>query len=204
MKIIPIVEGHGDERAVPVLLRKLLHEWHGQYDLRIDTPVRRHRDELAKPDGIRRWVRTVRMDPECAAIIVLFDADDDNAADLKPLLEAAGAEVAGSTPVYVAIAVREYEAWLLASVESLQGRAGLKPDPVLPTNGPESVRDAKGWVERNMIAGRTYAETVDQEKLTALLDPRAAYRNSPSFRSLFDDMADLVKRLGRIPAPMET
>lgn len=29
MLLIPIVEGHGEEKAVPILLQKLLHELHG-------------------------------------------------------------------------------------------------------------------------------------------------------------------------------
>lgn len=200
-KVIPIVEGHGELTAVPTLLRKILHEHHQLWDLQIDRPIRRPRSELGKPDGLNRWITIASKDPCCAGIVVLFDADDDCAAELGPQLREAAQSITDSIPVYVCLAVREYEAWLLASMASLKGRGGLITEPDLPRGGPESIRDAKGWVARNMIPGKTYSETVDQEKLTALLDIQLAYTDSRSFRKLFRDMCDLVERLGATPIP---
>ncbi len=47
-RLLPIVEGEGDERAVPVLLRRIL-EHHGRYDVQVLKPQRR--GELPKSQG---------------------------------------------------------------------------------------------------------------------------------------------------------
>ncbi len=201
-KIIPIVEGHGELQAVPVLLRKLLYEHHKLYEVEVDKPIRRHRYDLATPEQLVRWVKAARHTPGCSAIVVIFDEDDDCTRELAPRLVEHARVAADGLPVYVVLAVREYESWLLASLESLKGQAGIVPDPACPENGPESVRDAKGWVSRNLASGRTYAPTVDQARLTAHLDPVLAYANSRSFRKLWHDVADLVSRLGGVPAAM--
>lgn len=137
----------------------------------------------------------------CAGIVVIFDIDDGCAATLGPELQECAEEKSGGIPVYVVLAVREYEGWLLASMNSLRGKAGTTDTPNLPANGPESVRDAKGWVARNMVALR-YSATVDQAKLTAWLDVSLAYQGSRSFRKLFSAMSDLVRRLGGTPVPL--
>lgn len=200
--IVPIVEGYGEVTAVPLLLRKILHEHHQQYDIRVEPAIRGHRGQLSKCGSLARWTAIARGLPNCSGIVVIIDEDDDCAKVLGRELKECAEARANGVPVYVVIASREYESWLLASIDSIKGHGGLVPDPVLPTQGPESVRDAKGWVQRNMGRGLTYSETVDQEKLTAYLDLRVAYANSRSFKKLLDDMSDLVIRLGRNPVPL--
>jgi hypothetical protein len=45
MKIVPIVEGHGEQKAVPELLRRLQIEA-ACYDIQIGKPVRRHSSDI--------------------------------------------------------------------------------------------------------------------------------------------------------------
>jgi hypothetical protein len=45
---------------------------------------------------------------------------------------------------------------------------------------PESIRDAKGWLQKAMPPGRKYSETVDQPSLASKFDLNAA-RRAPSF-----------------------
>ena len=76
MTIQPIVEGHGEVAAVPVLLRRLLAEARTT-GVDVGRPIRRARSQLATEDGLARSIALARIQPNCASILVLFDGDDD-------------------------------------------------------------------------------------------------------------------------------
>ena len=198
MKLIPIVEGHGEVKAVPVLLRRILHH-HGCYELQVVEPIRIPRGQLRTPEGVERGVRLALTDPECTAVLILFDVHDDCAKILGPDLLRAARSIRQGLPVYVVFVVREYENRFIASVDSLRGCNRIRPDTSCPPGGPESIQGAKEWLENHMSEGKTYAPTVDQERLTARMDLMLAYQRSRSFQKLWKDMADLVTRLGRTP-----
>ena len=80
------------------------------------------------------------------------------------------------------MANREYEAWFLAAIESLRGKAGVSTDAVAHPE-PETPRNAKRELKQRMNSGR-YLETVDQAPLTANFDLAAAWRHCRSFRKL--------------------
>jgi hypothetical protein len=46
---------------------------------------------------------------------------------------------------------------------------------------PESIRDAKGFLTRNMPGSRAYSETADQPALAAVFDIQTARSRSDSF-----------------------
>jgi hypothetical protein len=189
--IVPVVEGHGDECAVPILLRRILQEVLGRYDIAVVRPIRMSRGKLVKVQEAERAVRLGIVDREAVrAAIVLFDEDDDDARTVEALLEAhlsAHAQV----PTRVRVCVKEYEAWLLGAKESLRGHQGIRADAVAPTD-PETIRDAKGELQANMTSGRKYLETTDQAKLTAVMDLEAARVSCPSFVHLLDGVSQLA------------
>jgi hypothetical protein len=124
--------------------------------------------------------------------VILFDADDDCPKDLAAQLQEWAAEAAGPVPCGVVLATREYEAWFLGAIGSLQGRRGIRGDAAFPSD-PEAVRDAKGRLEEQMDALCSYFETTDQPALSAQFDMKAAFQRCRSFRQL-------VKCFGRIAA----
>jgi hypothetical protein len=204
MKIQPIVEGYGEVAAVPVLLRRLRDEA-GTYELDVNAPIRRNRPDFVDESRLRLAVRIALQKPDCHAILILFDADDDCPKDLAPRIQAwAEAEAAG-VPCAVVIANREYESWLLATIESLRGRRGIRPDAAAPTD-PEIPRDAKGQLSDRMVAGRSYSETADQPALTAGFELAAAYARCRSFRRMVTAFGRLAAAAGVVlaawpPAP---
>lgn len=199
MIIQPIVEGQGDEAALPLLLRRLRDEAQS-WGLEVGRPHRKRRTELVRKDSLQNAVRVAALRENCAGILVLFDADDDCPAALAPTLELWAREAAGEIPCAVVMANREYEAWFLASMEALRGRAGILPDAV-PHADPEAPRDAKGEVERRMVPGAScYSPTVDQAPLTAHLDLQNAYRRCRSFRKLVGAFGGLAAAAGVAPA----
>jgi hypothetical protein len=120
MMIQPIVEGQGEVAAVPLLLRRLRDEARA-FGLEVARPHRRRRTELVKKDSLQTAVRLAALSQDCAGILVLFDADDDCPRDLAPTLDRWAREAARGTPCAVVLANREYEAWFLASIETLRG-----------------------------------------------------------------------------------
>ena len=194
MIIRPIVEGQGDEAAVPVLLRRLLSEA-GAWQVQIARPHRRRRSQLVKKDTLQAALRVALLDP-CDAVLVLFDADDDCPKELAPQLSSWTQQVSGGTPCAVVMANREYEAWLLGGLEGFARHDQSESE----ARDPEAVRDAKTEL-RNRLPGPSYLATADQARLTALIDLEGAYRSCRSFRKLVGAFGQLLATNGlELPA----
>ena len=199
MIIQPIVEGHGEVGAIPVLLRRFLADA-GVHDIGVGKPIRRKRSELVQEATVRRSVRLALLQPECGGILIVFDSDDDCPRNLAPQIEAWARIETGGIPCGVVMANREYEAWFLASLEALRGVRGIVADASSHA-APEAPRNAKGELRRHMIPGRGYSESVDQAAMTARLDFGAAYRGCRSFRKMVKAFGEVVGEMGIVLAP---
>ena len=176
-----IVEGHGDVRSVPLLLRRLQQEWDPALHLNIPRPMRVGRYKLVKARELEakiEWVARRLSTPR--AILILIDAEDDCPKELAPELLPRAQTARSDIPVGVVLAKHEFETWLLAAAESLSGHRGLAQN-LSAVPDPESIRDAKGYLARHMVGSRTYSETLDQPALTAVFDIALARRRSDSF-----------------------
>ena len=121
-----IVEGHGDVAAVPVLLRRIQQQCDPAAYLEIARPIRIARHKLVKPGELEKAVAfAANQVASPRAILVLIDADDDCPAELGPELLARAKRVRPDVPIGIVLAKYEFEAWFLASLESLGGRRGL-------------------------------------------------------------------------------
>jgi hypothetical protein len=198
MKVYPIVEGHGEVEAAPVLLRRLLAEARCQH-IGVGRPIRRTQSQLRSQEGIQAGVRLALLQPDCAAVVILFDGEDDCPREIAVNVRSWAHAVAGGTPCDVVVAYREYETWFLAAIESLRGVSGIAKDAAVPKN-LEARRDAKGALEEFMPPDRAYSETGDQPALSALFDLALAHRRNRSFRKLVKAIGDLLTQL-RQPIP---
>ena len=198
MKVYPIVEGHGEVEAAPVLLRRLLTEAQCQH-VGVGRPIRRTQSQLRSKEGIQAGVRLALLHPECAAVVILFDGEDDCPKELAAQVRAWAREAARGKPCDVVVAYREYETWFLAALESLRGQYGIAKDAEPPAN-PESKRDAKSELESFMPADRAYSETGDQPAMSAVFDLRLAHRRNRSFRKLVKAVGDLLTQMHQ-PVP---
>jgi hypothetical protein len=188
-----IVEGDGDLQAVPIAIRKIVHEIDPGLGLKIHL-LRVPRTKLVKPGELERSIElAARRAGRGGAILVVVDSDDDCPATLGPELLARARKVRSDLPVSVVLAKREFEAWFLASARSLRGLRGLASDLVPPPD-PESIRGAKEWLTARMTRGRGYTETLDQSALTASMDLSQA-RTAPSFDKFFRDVVAIVEGL---------
>jgi len=198
MNIQPIVEGHGEVAAVPVLLRRL-RDLAQCFGWEVSSPIRRKRSELVQEAALRRSIQLAHLQPDCGAILVLFDSDKECPKELGPLLQPLALEEAREIPCRIALAHKEYEAWFLAAIESLRGRRGIKDDAISHPH-PEEPRGAKGHLEERMRPGRSYSETADQPALTAEFDMVPVYQQCRSFRHLVKVFGELVTAGGSGPA----
>lgn len=82
MKIQPIVEGYGEVQALPILLRRL-RDQASAWDVEIKRPMRCNRSELVGQPKLEKMVKAARYQPDCNAILILFDGDRDCPAETR-------------------------------------------------------------------------------------------------------------------------
>lgn len=194
VSLVPIVEGHGEIEAAPILLRRIASAVAPTAYVRVLKPIRVPRSRLLKAGELERAVSLAAlMLRGHGAIVILIDADDDCPARLGPELLRRAKASRSDVPISVVLAKSEFEAWFIAAATSLAGHRGLSSD-LVPPGDPEAIRGAKGWVDRHMLPGRNYSEVVDQPKLTSVIDLQAA-RSAPSFDKLWRDLERVIREV---------
>ena len=189
-----IVEGHGEVKAVPILIRRVAASLYPELPIGRLNPIRVSRSKVIQEGELERAVEfAARKIGGRGAIFILLDSDDDCPAQLGPELLRRALQARGDLPIAVVLAKREFEAWFLAAAESLRGYKELKND-LEPPNNPEEIRDAKGWLNQRMKGTRTYRPTVDQPGLTDRFDFDQA-RHVDSFDKCYRDIARLLDEL---------
>ena len=197
--IQPIVEGHGDVAAAPVLLRRLIAEAQA-WETVIGRPIRRKRSQLIRQPEVDKAVRLARLQPNCRGILVMFDADTDCPAELGTAVRQWAVAAAADMPCEVVLPQREYEAWFLAAIESLRDHRGIRPDAVSHPE-PEAPRGAKEQLEARMHPGGSYFETTDQPAFSKMFSMAAAHRRCRSFRKLTSSFGALLRGMGQEVTP---
>lgn len=184
MRIASIVEGDGEVVALPLLLRRLATWRTPEIYPDVPAPIRVRRDRfINREDEFRRHLLLAAAKAgDEGWVLILLDSDDDCAVQSSEQLFARAQLVIPHRRVSVVMAVREYEAWLIAAAGSLNGHRGFSFEENQAV-AAEVPRDAKGWLKDRM-ASRAYGETTDQPAFTALMDLEEAHTNSRSFRKL--------------------
>jgi hypothetical protein len=176
------------------LLRRLVDEGQAR-GINVGRPIRQKRHELVQEASLRKAVKLALLQNDCCAVLILFDGDDDCPAEVAPALQTWAQSEAGAIPVAVVIARREYEAWFLASMESLRGTRGILQNATShPT--PEEPRDAKGQLEERMGPGSSYHPATDQAALTERFDLASAHARCRSFRRMVKAFGVLAAGMG--------
>ena len=180
--ISPIVEGHGEVAAVPLLIRRIFAESGTTTIPDINHPIRIKSGSFLHDESyFRRYVDLAASKAAQAngEVLIILDCEDDCPAVLGPSLLARAQSVRGDVPYHVVLAHREYETWFLASAESLRGR-GLPQDVIAPAD-PQAIRGAKEWL--GTAIGQSYDPIIHQASFTANFDIQQA-RAVPSFDRL--------------------
>ena len=193
LRVVPIVEGHGEVECVRILIERAWRELGGEF-VDVLRPIRGKRQKLVRKEDLGKAVRLAvsklanpGLTPDPGLVLVLLDADTDPPCHLGPELLGFAQEVASSTDVACVLAKVEYETWFVAAAESLEEYLDLSEDEQVPEN-PEEQRLGKGWIEHR-FKGTKYSETQDQPSMTAKMDLSLCRRRSPSFEKLCRDLA---------------
>lgn len=176
-----VVEGPGDKEAFPVLLRKYLAD-NGIYDVALGKPVPlKGKGSATRPGGVEGYVMTAGARPNCKAVIVLVDADNDASCELGPTL-LARASGATKVPVVVVVAERDFEDWIYASLETLE---------LGDAQWLESTR-GKSAIE-SLVAPKKYVKATMQARLTHRVDIAMARERSTSLNRLFNKLDGILE-----------
>jgi hypothetical protein len=192
--IAPIVEGHGEVEAVPVLLRRIVQAEAPQHQLRINPPIRiKSGSFLNKESDFNRYVTLAASKAAQSAglVLILLDCEDDCPAILGPELLARAQSVRGDVPYLIVLAYREYESWFLAAARSLRGLSGL-PDNLITPDNVEAIRNAKGWLSERMT--RSYDPIKHQAEISGKFDLHEA-RGSASFDRFYRRIVEYITGL---------
>lgn len=188
--IAPIVEGHGEVQAVPVLLRRLANEFAPASQLNLNYPIRvKAGSMLNDGDYFRKHIelaarKAIQWPNSC--VLILLDCEDSCPRELGPELLNRAKACRPDVTIFVVLAYREFETWFLAAAKSLRGVCGLPIDLEPPVDG-EALRDAKGWLSKRMP--HPYNEPDHQPKMTAVFafeEAKAARSFARGFNKLRD------------------
>lgn len=201
--VASIVEGEGDERALPSLLNRIVEEFCTETFVTFIPPKVEPAGRIVKSDDdcLEKTVRTAalklaqRQGPDIRRLIlILIDAERQCAAQLGPELKRRAMSYAPGVEVASVIAVDEYETWFVAAAESLTEYIDIQPGEV-PEN-PEERLSKQKWIE-DRIRGIKYSKTVDQQKFTKAMDLALCRSRAPSF----DKLCREIERMARVDVP---
>ena len=199
LRIVPIVEGHGETQCVRILLDRIWRELLGGEHVEVTRPFRWGIGKLVKKDDVQNAVRTaIKMiaaspstdDP--TLVLILIDADERCPAEWGPKLRSFALEANPTVDVACVLAKYEYETWFAASAESLTKYLEF-PDGFVASEAPEDARLRKAWVE-DFFRGPKYNAPRDQVGMTHAMDLALCRKRSPSFAKLCRELERRVRR----------
>jgi hypothetical protein len=189
--VLPIVEGDGDLRAVPELLRRILVD-HGRFDVQILAPHKR--GDLPKVvANFDRFFEVALL--EGAPILWVLDFDCDYCDDVsreESNLKNKAAKIRAAHPFEVCFLVKEFEALFLCDEDTTRKVFPAIPETVVFPQDFENVRGAKEWLCSALPKGLSYKPTTHQQKLTSQLNLETLRARSPSFVRLESALVKLI------------
>ncbi|MFP4052547.1 MAG: DUF4276 family protein [Phycisphaerae bacterium] len=193
-----IVEGHGETTAFPVLVRRIAHEC-GVYDLHIPKPIRSPKSKLLATehtDVVRHLDRVIRLavnllpNPNEGALLVSLDADESCPKKIAESIRRMVSGIRDDVRCEIVLPKMEFESWFLAALPSLATHRGLAPHTV--PDCPEGQQGAKQMISRLLFPpDQSYSETVDQQKLSAVMSLQEASK-CRSFRHFLKTMESVL------------
>ncbi|MHA1652978.1 MAG: DUF4276 family protein [Candidatus Thorarchaeota archaeon] len=142
---------------------------------------------------------------EAQGILIVYDADDECPKDEAISLANKISTWSVGAPVAIAIAQREFEAWLIASIDSIAGKHlegcnGIRRG-VSFGGTPDTIADPKEWLSQHLQQRpgrpfRKYKETKHAREMSKHVDVTLATKRSRSFRRLVHAVEQVVMNMG--------
>jgi hypothetical protein len=185
MKLGLVVEGDGEVAALPILVRRHLHENRKIFDIEVGKPKNsKGRGNLNAPGGVERYAQYAALPDDVCGVLVLCDSDSDMVCEFGPTMQERAAGAVSKKPVMATLAVTEFENWIVASSETV-GKEGLPPDTDYENLDAESV--IRGW-----RFPRSYVKPLHQPGYAQGLDFELVKARCPSFSRLLRCLDELI------------
>lgn len=232
-RLVIFVEGKGDVKAVPALARRVVSEIAAYDALLVDPePFRVVGVATLVKGGCEKWHDWLeycgRTRPNLGGVLLVLDGDADRvplqwttytqrfqttdfcARRVAAMLgdEARAARAGGVFSLASVFAMKEFETWLLAGIESLRGTSLAEGRGMVPNNATfespdiEQIRGAKERL-KSVVPG--YDQSLDQAVLAKAVDLEAIRRRSRSFRrfcSAVRQLADAIRNDAPVITPV--
>lgn len=153
--------------------------------------VNLHQWQAQARGGVEAGAEFVRGKPDAAALLILRDEDDDCPKEAAPGMAEKLRGLSLPFPTAYVLLRPEYEVLFLPCLETM----GF---PAWDRESWEARRGIKEWLSSQLPPGRSYKPSVDQLRLTRLIDlERLRSAQVPSFGSLERAVAFLADHWGR-------
>lgn len=209
LRVVVIVEGHGEDAAIRKLLERIWYELLGSDDYIEVIPWRGKQGRLLLPggEGLRPVVEAAAIKLHATErtdfrrlLLIMIDTEghQENCPRTKaPELVGWAREERSDEATEIACVLPNvmFETWFAAAAESLRGKNDLPADLPKPED-PERDGQGKSWL--NKYLPRKYKETVDQPRFVGHMNLTECCASSRSFRKL---VKELQQRLPPAPAP---
>jgi hypothetical protein len=185
--ITVLVEGPGDKRALPVLVRR----WRGKSSVRCinmkgkSNMIRRDRgfeDTVRRQHAIGGRSFVVLMDGDVT--FAPYNSLQEEQGDMPRRAQSLEQEL--GVPVRVCWAVLEMESWLIGGIKPKSTYCGLRGVGQVPINTEMDPQDPKKWLE-SRLQGSYYAPET-QECLACHIDLQEAKRRNQSMQVFFGNI----------------
>lgn len=172
-RLVVIREGHGEAQSIENLVARTA-KGIGLYPHPFWSIPESQRYVISSPERAVRAAEIAAVQNPSAALLTA-DLDDECPKDAAPAFAAAVRANGFSFPVAIVLFYREFETLAISVADHLAGRELKSPAgqaivtlsaPSTMPDDPETFRDAKGWVGRNLMDGESYKPTVHQLPLT--------------------------------------
>ena len=186
-----VVEGLGDRKAFPTLVTKTAQLF-GQ-DVFVCHIVEGGGWEVLKAPGeLERNVALAAADKNPDEVLVVVDLEDDCAKNQyeENVVRLSELCTRFKIPVKLCFCVREFETWFLEGYEGIvqnSSEQDIKEKFVNPSR--LNARGAKEEFER--LIGRSYRQSIDQEKYAKRLELSALFGSSRSYRKFAKIVSNL-------------
>ena len=190
-RLLTIVEGDGDVRAVPILIRRTL-EKNGIFDVGLLPTQRRGEYPSVKKNFDDYFVAATK---ENSPILWIMDFDskgyDCPYREAAQLLDRAQA-LRPNWPLKIAFLMKEYEGLFLHDEQATRIVFPDIPKQVEFPKSPHEIRGVKEWISGKRPKGMAYKETVHQAKITAHLNLDLLHERSRDFAHIERAVLQLI------------
>ncbi len=192
LRVVAVVEGHGEDGAVPTLLTRIWYELLDGDAIEVITwrsdQGRLMKKKTLKPvieAAAKKLHQTAKTDWERLVLIMVDSEGEHCPADFGQKLLKWAKEFRADTEIACVMPNPMFETWFAAAATSLRGKNGL-PDDLPKPDDPEGDGLGKGWIRKHLA--RKYKETVDQPRFVGHMSLSECRDSSRSFRKLCQEL----------------